>query len=126
MRVDYLVATPTDSVTATCTRLAQTTMATTQQQPPQQQRTDERTTLLPIGAVYLNGILLAAVATVFGLLSSTSAEQAVNAARRREQEARDEEARYQLITGHMSDLIALLDAERRWLYVTPSVSLAED
>ena len=48
--------------------------------------------------------------------------RAIQAQRRTEQELREIEARYRLITENTSDLIAILDDQHRFQYISPSVT----
>jgi PAS domain S-box-containing protein len=83
--------------------------------------------LPPPGSQLINAALLVTIAALVAALGSSSAAHSLLALQIRERQAREarqalreSEERYRLIAENTSDLIALLDAEERYLYASPS------
>jgi PAS domain S-box-containing protein len=83
--------------------------------------------LPPPDSQVLNAALLTGIAALISMLGASSAAHSLIALQIRERQARqakqalcESEERYRLIAENTSDLIALLDAEGRYLYISPS------
>jgi PAS domain S-box-containing protein len=82
---------------------------------------------IPDGSMLINAVFLTCFAAMIAALGAGSATRALRNIQIYNQEARvaeqaqhESEERYRLIAEHTSDLIALFDAEGRYLYASPS------
>jgi two-component system, cell cycle sensor histidine kinase and response regulator CckA len=82
---------------------------------------------IPDGSMLINAVFLTCFAALIAALGAGSATRALRNIQIYNQEARvaeqarhESEERYRLIAEHTSDLIALFDAEGRYLYASPS------